>query len=591
MNLPTTKLTSSQYLNINDDKDIFAVILMSTVEVPLDNDLTFDLVTLRELMKNHDTPQLSTHLNLIRYAFKLNWPILVILAGIECQKITDYCWIIWLIISINLPSIPADIATYDELAKHVITCAIKGTVRTLNLSFQIFYPTSKFSLFPKFLSEASRYHFTSETSALLMDFMYENDEGNVAINELIDWSSQDILALMITWLIEFVKLGFDSMEHTQQLLDTITASGISQYVGSIDFGTVAAINKIIFFTNVRINIDEMVCPVLSDTDDDSFNHEHSDMMASGNLQNEYNRICDELIVEKEFSTAIEVANLLNLTRDTIVYEQWIHMYETMENFDFDVCDREIMHHSTSPLILINFLLYVSVKMDYGDVKKYSVQKRILNTIKKHHLYRNDGVQRDRIEYDMYKCLVKNDARIDDIEMYHSEYFETIMLAERGVLFKSFLDLKQLAGVDELAVVHKEAMTKTETERLDELINKLLEVGDIVQALRLQGIFNHRTLDLHYLVFCMALAEGLASLYELSSDQKQILNDGLKHAASKFNRRTLRLKRLSTSCSTSESSSPANKTYFDTVEPTNRVDFEEIPPGEKQDLLEAVQVRK
>lgn len=60
------------------------------------------------------------------------------------------------------------------------------------------------------------------------------------------------------------------------------------------------------------------------------------------------------------------------------------------------------------------------------------------------------------------------------------------------------------------------------------------------------MFNHRTLDLHYLVFCMALAEGLASLYELSVEQKQMLNESAKSAASKFNRRTLRLARLSQS---------------------------------------------
>lgn len=99
------------------------------------------------------------------------------------------------------------------------------------------------------------------------------------------------------------------------------------------------------------------------------------------------------------------------------------------------------------------------------------------------------------------------------------------------------------------------------------------------------MFNYRTLDLHYLVFCMALAEGLASLCDLSIEQKQMLNDGLKTAASKFNRRTLRLKRLSTS---SSSSSPIPKNYFEPLEYT-RVDFEEIPSGEKQDLLDAIQV--
>lgn len=83
------------------------------------------------------------------------------------------------------------------------------------------------------------------------------------------------------------------------------------------------------------------------------------------------------------------------------------------------------------------------------------------------------------------------------------------------------------------------------------------------------------------------------MYDLSTEQKQMLNAGLKQAASKFNRRTLRLKRMNTSSSTSASSSPAGKTYLDS-DPA-RVDFEgffeEIPSGEKQDKNRAIQVNQ
>lgn len=121
------------------------------------------------------------------------------------------------------------------------------------------------------------------------------------------------------------------------------------------------------------------------------------------------------------------------------------------------------------------------------------------------------------------------------------------------------------------------------------------------------MFNHRTLDLHYLVFCMALAEGLASLYELSVEQRQMLNESAKAVASKFNRRTLRLARLSQSkviplgskrqlkfslsfkIAGSCSSSPSSRTYMDALENT-RVDCEDVPSKEKQDLLDAIQVR-
>lgn len=586
--LPVTKLLSSHlFLNINDDMDIFAVILICTCETKLNHEPTFNLKNLRGIIRAPDTHQPSTYLNLIRYAFKMKWPILTVLAATVHKPITGFCWIIWLMISIELSSIPNEFQTFDELIQYTIKYAVQQNyVRTLHQSFEIFYPSSKFTLFTKFLSHTSRYNFTSETSTLLMDFFYELDEGTVSMNDLVQWSDEDMLLFITTLLIEYVKTSFDSIEHCQQLLDTICASGIGKHIDSINFCTVADISRIVRFTNVRLNIDEMIRQMPA-IENDPLNANDDEEMTQKYLQNEYIRIYDELVAEKAFTSAINLANLLALSKDSVLFEQWIHLFGIDDNFDLDECDRGIAQHQISPLVLINFLLYVSEKLIYADVKKYFVLKKVLNAIKTHHLYPNDDIQRDRVEYDMYKCLLKSETRIDEIEMYNSEYFETIMMAERGVLYKSFHDLKDLAGVDQLTVVAREELLKHESERLDQLMNHLLEQGDIVQALRLQGIFNHRTMDLHYLVFCMALAENLASLYDLSAEQKQMLNDGLKQAASKFNRRTLRLKRLN-SCSTSTSSSPVSKTYFDSVEPI-RVEFEEIPPGERQDLLEAIQV--
>lgn len=583
--LPTTKLLScQQFLNINDDMDIFAVILICTCEMRSTNEPTLGLNTVKELMKNPDIDQTSTELNLIRYAFKMNWPILCVLAAIGNDSVIDYCWIIWLIISIELATIPNDIETYTELVQFMITYIIQENyVRTLHQSFEIFYPDSKFAMFTKFLSESSRYQFNAEMSALLMDFLYEVDEGTVAINDSVPLSAEDMSRFVTKLLVEYIKKSFDSIEQQQQLLDTIAASGIANHVEYIDFITIAAIHQIIRFTKVRLNIDDMINRIPNDTRIEAMTEPDAGTDDTNSLQNEYNRLCDELIAEKAFSNALEMADLLNLSKDTIIYEQWIHQFENDDQFDFEICDRAIETHSISPLVLINFLMFVSGKMEYTEIKKYSVLKKISNAIKKHHLYPNEIIPRDRIEYEMYKCVLKNDIPIDDIEMYNSEYFESIMMFERGVLYKSFLDLKDLAGVDRLTVVSKEQLKQPEIDRLSSLLNRLLEQGDIVQALRLHGIFNYRTIDLHYLVFAMALAEGLANLYDLSAEQKQILNDGQKPAAPKFNRRNFRLKRMNTSDSTSASSSPISKTYFDS-------NYEEFPPNEKQDVLDAIQVR-
>lgn len=588
---PTKLLTCQQFLNINDDMDIFAVILICTCEVQLPNEPQLNLSLLRELMKSPDIYQPSTALNLVRYAFKMNWPILSVLAATVNESIIDYCWIIWLIICTELTAIPEEIETFVELAHFVITYTVQANyVRTLHQSFEIFYPDSKFTAFTKFLSESSRYQFTAELSALLMDFLYEIDEGIVIINDSMPLSAEEMSLFVTTLLIECIRRGFDSIEHQQQLLDAIAASGIANHVEYIDFQTIAAINQIVRFTNVRINIDEMICHQSSD-ETTSKNQPNSEIIETNALQNEYNRISDELIAEKAFDSALELADLLNLSKDMIIYEQWIHSFETHRQFDFDAYDLALDVHSISPLVLINFLLFVADKLDTDmNDKKYLVFKKILNTIKKHHLYPSEAIPRDRIEYEMYKCVLRNEMPIDDVEMYYSDYFERCMMLERGVLYKTFLDLKDLAGVDRLTMVSREPLKKAEIDRLAQIMNRLLADGDIVQAIRLHGLFDYRTIDLHYLAFGMALAEGLAHLNDLSSEQKQMLNDGTKPAmVPKFSRRPVRLKRMNTSDSTaSTSSSPVSKSFFDSVD-MNRVDFEEFPPNEKQDVLDAIQV--
>lgn len=158
--VPAAKLLSSHlFLNINDDMDIFAVILICTCEMrsqpstPI-QETTFTLATLRDILRNPDAHQQSTYLNLIRYSIKMKWPILVILAATLNETVIDYCWILWLLISVELNTIPDEIITFEDLTQYVITYAVrKNYVQILHQSFEIFYPSSKFTLLTKFLSE------------------------------------------------------------------------------------------------------------------------------------------------------------------------------------------------------------------------------------------------------------------------------------------------------------------------------------------------------------------------------------------------------------------------------------------------------
>lgn len=513
--------------------------------------------------------------------------MLSVLAATANDRAINYCWVSWLMIYTDFLAMPVEIKTFDRLAVTVIMHSIQNRfVRTLNQSFEIFFPRSKFSLFTKFLSETSRRNFQPETSDLLGEYLLEIGRGNVQLFDL-ELTSDELMALSIEALIEYVKLSFDSMEHSQLLLDCICASEINDIVAiPFDFSTLAQINRIIQFTKIRVRIDELMktdpMSVMTETTEDS--------MAGGSLvsvyaHNEFIRIRDDLIVSKAFEQAMQLADLLNLSKDVIVFEQWVHSFEADPNsVDLNACERQIECHGLSPVVLINFLAFIADRIEFNDRRKYKVLKKTIDVIRKYHLNGIDGVNQDSIEFNLIKCQLAIDDPIEDSEILNSEYFVSVMAKERGILFKTFPELKEMSGVYELNVSSKDELRGGEVKRFDSLMDHLLDQGDIVQALRLQAMFNHRTLDLHYIVFCMALAEGLASLVDLSVEDKQMLNEGIKVVASKFNRRTLRLKR-----SSSSSSSPTTKSFFDSMDANLRIDFEELPSGEKQDLLDAIQV--
>lgn len=478
--LSATKLNSSQYLNINDDLDLFAIILICTCEMRLMHEPALNIKLLKELLRNPNAHQPATYLNLIRYSFKMKWPLLTILAATVNDSERDYCWAAWLITSIGLTTIE-DVNSLEMLAQTLITYAVQENyVRTLHQSIEIFYAESKFMLFTKFFATTSRYLFTPDITQLLENYLEELQQDAVSIGCLKDFSKTDLLNFSVGLLVEYVKKSFDSMEHSQLLLETICASGISDYTDAIDFCTIASINKILCFTSVRLNI---ACMLRSQVErnDDEMSTSTSDVC----VKTEYARVCEELLAKREFKSAMDFAELLSLSKENIVYENWIYSFETNPKFDIDLCEFEMDQHSLPPIVLINFLIFVSDKIDYRDPKKYAVLKKILEIIKKHHLRPNGNFQRDAIECEMIKSILKNSENIKELNVFNSKYFETVMAEERCVLYKSFMDLKELSGVDDLIIFHTTALTDEETARLEQLMNKLLDQGDIVQALRLQ----------------------------------------------------------------------------------------------------------
>lgn len=577
--LPTAKLISSQYLNIKDDTDLFAVILMCSHQTH-DNVLSIPL--LRELALGADVPRMSTNLNLLHYAFKLQWPILAILSATLKERTVHYCWMAWLMIYAESVALLTETESLKEMTKFLILEAVRsGCARSLNQSFKIFHPESKFVFLTSFLAETSALRFSLDVAGLLDDYLLHLKELRMQLFDL-EFTEDELIAFSVEILVQHVKVFSTSMEHCQLLLDCISSTGIDERMRSpLDFATLAKINSIIRFTSVRVRVEELIrADFASLADDDEL------ITRSAKEQNEYTRIRDELVESKEFVCAMQIADLLDLTKDAIVYERLISTYKTqLSKFDLVACEAELARSNLSPSILINFLKFIADRIDFGDPEKYSMLKSILDLSAKYQLGSMESGQWDQFEFDLVKCVLRNSEPIDKIDVHHSSHYEEILTRKHQVIFESFVELKEMSGINELSGSLQCDLSEAEVPRFEELMNRLLDLGDVVQALRLQAMFNHSTNDLHYIVFCMALAEGLASMLDLSVEQKRLLNDGVKSAASMFNRRTLRLKRTSSSCS----SSPVSRSFLDSVEMSSRVDFEELPSGAKQDLLDSIQV--
>lgn len=370
-----------------------------------------------------------------------------------------------------------------------------------------------------------------------------------------------MILLTIRLILLHLKHNFESGVHQKQFLQLLCKSGLSDIHPLIDF---CLLNSVF---EVSLSVD-------------NYNFDFEKLLVEDN--NLYNDLFDTLLSNQLFDEAIKLAGLLDLPICDIVLTKWTANLNIDEctSLVFEQYELEMDELALPPEILINFLLFTAGQFQESCRKRYLLFKKAMDIIKKHHLFPNENFDRDQIEYEMVLCYLLSNDEIEDQDIYHSEYFEEIMSKERGVLYKSFRELKELAGIDELTTSTKIGLNTEMKEKLENLLNKLLDLGDIVEALRIQALFEFRSMDLHFLVFCMALAEGLTTIQNMTKEEKLTLTDIEKIAFSMFNKRTLGRQRQKTGVSPVKSLN-----YSDTG---STIEFEEIPSKEKNEILEALQ---
>lgn len=462
--------------------DLFSTILQCTSCTPpaasslsstscedesLDFPKLLDLLTTSSSVNTANT--FSTAMNLFRRSIQMKWPIFSVLAATLNSELRQFSWFAWLTMSTSwMPSVGKEISESSlELIENSVSTE---HVMTLHHSFQIFYPEHCFSLLTEYLHRSKSLDFSDYVTELLRSFLeaVNNPQDQLLLLEWLPPSS--MLPIAINLIVLHLKHNFDSAEHQQLLLNSLCLSGIGDFCSLFDFTTLKEVSAIISFSGIVLDLDLF----------------RRDRFSDSQIRAEYERICDRLVSEQQFSKATLLADCLKLPKDNIIYDSWVWEWHTnASTFDLTQCERDMITCSLAPELVISFYTLVADRLEFDDVQKYVVLKRVLDVVKQHNLFPNETFNCDRVEFEMVFSYLRNTQTIDELDVYYSEYFESIMAKERFVLYKSFSELKEISGLDDLTVCNKKTLSVAETKKLDDLIFKLLDVGDIVQALRLQ----------------------------------------------------------------------------------------------------------
>lgn len=587
MNDPQLKDNRFLANSCSDGPDLFALILLNTNN-GVENKRIADISSFLEQMQTHGRPfkpqNNCTLINFLRTAVEQHLPIMAVLAASlnekKCQNL-DWCWLVWLVVTTNQWSNLLRFAVGTKvqefpwnLVDHLVS---QGQITAIVRSFDIFYPSNALVHLFRFLHLSTQSEFGVATVHELRSYClaWSNDEMHLPLNP---WSRREkLMKYTIRLLLLHLQNNFESVTDQLKFLTCVCKSGLSDVAGQLDFCMLKEFCDILQMSGSgatqRFPLNFIQLSQL----------DHSDIK-------EYERVLDCVLEAKEYDVAVRLASLLQKPISDIVYSKWVSELETQlalpfpdkfDNYTFPFVqyEQEVSAHSLPPETLVNFLLYAASHLPvHAYLSRYNVLQKALNVIKHHHLFPNESFDRDQIEYDMIVnyLVLQEGSEANKLTLYHSEYYEEIMLPERCVLYKSFLELKELAGIEDLNISNKVQLSGEQSKRLESLLNNLLDEGDIVEALRLQELFNVRPLELRFLVFCMALAESMSTVYSLSDEERQLLSEVERSSFSKFTKRTLcagpsgsgGVGYLSDSCSTLE--------------------FEEIPSKEKQETLTILQ---
>jgi hypothetical protein len=252
---------------------------------------------------------------------------------------------------------------------------------------------------------------------------------------------------------------------------------------------------------------------------------------------EIDRICDELIANDYFEAAIEVAGIMGKSRRDFIFKWWLHMHKSEEqrqtSFDFARYLKYVEVHGLEMEVFVRFLKFIADEMDVC-MDKYEILT---------FLYREEPS--DQLEYQIHLLYIKlRVSGVVDVKPLTSAYYESVIKQEKSLIHETLYELKSIAKIDELTISQKTLADDTEVNFLNELICKLLDMNDLIEALRVNEMFGCAPEDLRLLAYMLSVCEGISSIYDITKQERQIISN-YAMMSNKFNRFALRSLRTST----------------------------------------------
>lgn len=240
---------------------------------------------------------------------------------------------------------------------------------------------------------------------------------------------------------------------------------------------------------------------------------------------------NKLVELKFYECATKIARLTGVRADFIITSEWRNKFERERQYSVNFwlnCNQTFESSEIEPVCAVKFFETCADITD-NNSEKYEILKLAHKWASRNYLSN---------KYDIEKRMWL---------VYFSLNRKIVSFEDRGWRPPKMLFTQIKENLEILQKNNGNAtdLSDEEISHLDRTIEKLLDVGDVWQALRLSNMFQRHNEDLDVIILCYSLAEGMLSPYELTAKHRLLVNR-TESVKGYRKRRPILSRRLSTS---------------------------------------------